>query len=679
MTRIAKPQTSAAATVAPARPAAAPTPVTVVQSASPVLGDHDLHLFNEGTHSRLYDKLGAQVVPGGVQFAVWAPNAQYVSVIGEFNGWDKGRHPLTQRGMSGIWDGVISEAKVGSHYKFHVASRFAGYATDRVDPFGFRHGVPPLQESVVAELHYDWGDADWMAAREAKQKLDQPMSIYEMHLGSWMRVPEQGNRSLTYRELAPILGQYLNDRGFTHVEFLPVMEHPFYGSWGYQTTGYFAPTSRFGSPQDLMYLIDHLHQRGIGVILDWVPSHFPEDEHGLKYFDGTHLFEHADPRKGFHPDWKSAIFNYGRNEVRAFLLSSAMFWLDKYHVDGLRVDAVASMLYLDYGRNHGEWIPNKHGGRENLEAMDFLRQMNKEVYGRFPGVQTIAEESTSWPMVSRPTHIGGLGFGYKWDMGWMNDTLRYFKNDPVHRKYHQNLLTFRGMYQYAENYVLPLSHDEIVHLKGSLLSRMPGDPWQQFANLRLLLVNQWMQPGKKLLFMGGEFGQWGEWNHDASLDWNLLGWDSHKGVQKLVDDLNRLYRREPAMHEGDCEPFGFEWIDANDSAQSVVTFLRRGRAADDVLLVAINYTPVPRPNYRIGVPIGGRWEEVLNSDAKIYWGSGQGNLGGLDASPLPYHQWPRSLTLNLPPLGAVVLKPMKAAGVKALAGGSGEAAATKGG
>ncbi len=538
-----------------------------------LLGDQDLYLFNEGTHSRLYEKLGAHCLPGGgVYFAVWAPNAQYVSVIADFNEWDKGRHPLRMRGSSGIWEGIVPEAREGAHYKYHIASKHEGYTVDKIDPFGFMHQKPPLKESIVRRLDYDWADAGWMSGRGKRQKLDRAMSIYEMHLGSWARVPEEQNRSLTYREFAPRLADYLVDRAFTHVEFLPVMEHPFYGSWGYQTTGYFAPTSRYGTPQDLMFLIDHLHQRGIGVILDWVPSHFPEDEHGLKYFDGTHLYEHADPRKGFHPDWKSAIFNYGRNEVRAFLLSSAIFWLDKYHVDGLRVDAVASMLYLDYGRKDGEWIPNSFGGKENVEAIEFLRQMNREIYSQFPDVQTIAEESTSWPMVSRPLHIGGLGFGYKWDMGWMNDTLRYFKDDPIHRRYHHNFLTFRSMYQYAENYVLPLSHDEVVHLKGSLLSRMPGDPWQKFANLRLLLLNQWTQPGKKLLFMGGEFGQWSEWNHDASLDWNLLSWDSHRGVQKLVDDLNRLYQKEPALHEGDCEPFGFEWIDANNNEQSVTAF-----------------------------------------------------------------------------------------------------------
>ena len=623
------------------------------------LGDHDLYLFNEGTHTRLYDKFGAHVLPGGgVRFAVWAPNAEYVSVIGDFNGWDKGRHPLRMRGQSGIWEGVVPDAHQGSFYKFHIASSHMGYTVDKIDPFGFLHAPAPRKESVVHTLDYAWNDADWMAKREAKQKHDRPMSIYEMHLGSWMRVPEDGDRFLTYRELAPKLAEYLKHRAFTHVEFLPVMEHPFYGSWGYQTTGYFAPTSRYGTPQDLMYLIDYLHQHDIGVILDWVPSHFPEDEHGLKYFDGTHLYEHADPRQGFHPDWKSAIFNYGRNEVRAFLISSACFWLDQYHIDGLRVDAVASMLYLDYARGPGEWIPNKYGGRENIEAIEFLRQLNKAVYAEFPGVQTIAEESTSYPMVSRPLYAGGLGFGYKWDMGWMNDTLKYFKEEPIHRSYHQNKLTFRSMYQYAENYVLPLSHDEVVHLKGSLLSRQPGDAWQQFANLRLLLVNQWTQPGKKLLFMGGEFGQWGEWNHDASLDWNLLWWASHKGVQQLVDDVNRLYQTEPAMHEGDCEPFGFEWVDANDSAQSITVFLRRARDPKDVLLVIVNHTPVTRENYLVGVPHGGLWQEVLNSDAQVYWGSGQGNMGHIEASPLPHYHWPRSLTLKLPPLAAIVLKPV---------------------
>ncbi len=624
------------------------------------LGDQDLYFFNEGTHTHLYEKLGAHVLPDGrVAFAVWAPNAQYVSVIGDFNGWDKGADPLTSRGVSGIWEGILRDAREGSLYKFHIASRINGYTVDKVDPFGFMHATAPIKESIVRKLDYTWNDSDWMRERLQRQKVDRPMSIYEMHLGSWMRVPEEQNRWLTYPEIAPKLVDYLHARGFTHVEFLPIMEHPFYGSWGYQTTGYFAPTSRYGSPQDFMLLVDRLHQANIGVILDWVPSHFPEDEHGLKFFDGTHLFEHADPRQGFHPDWKSAIFNYGRNEVRAFLISSAIFWLEKYHIDALRVDAVASMLYLDYARKQGEWIPNEFGGKENIAAVNFLRQLNREVYGQFPGVQTIAEESTSWPMVSRPIHVGGLGFGFKWDMGWMNDTLRYFKEDPIDRKYHHSLLNFRAVYQYAENYVLPLSHDEVVHGKGSLIARMPGDVWQKFANLRLLLVNLWTQPGKKLLFMGDEFGQWAEWNHDASLDWNLLEWPSHKGVQQLVDDLNRLYRSEPALHEGDCENFGFEWIDANDSEQSVTVFLRRARNRDDVLLIAMNYTPVPRHNYRIGVPLGGNWRELLNSDAKTYWGSGQGNLGEIQASPLPHHAWPRSITLTLPPLGAVILKPCK--------------------
>jgi 1,4-alpha-glucan branching enzyme len=622
------------------------------------LGDHDLHLFNEGTHTRLYDKLGAHILPeGGVHYAVWAPNAKFVSVVGDFNAWSKDRHPLQMRGSSGIWEGVIREANEGSLYKFNIVSRLNNYTVEKVDPFGFKHAAAPNNESIVTHLNYDWHDADWMKTRAERQKLDKPMSIYEMHIGSWMRVPEEKNRALTYGELASRLVEYLTQRAFTHVEFLPVMEHPFYGSWGYQTTGYFAPTSRYGDPQGLMYLIDELHRADIGVILDWVPSHFPEDEHGLKFFDGTHLYEHADPRKGFHPDWKSAIFNYGRNEVRAFLISSAMFWLDKYHIDGLRVDAVASMLYLDYARGPGEWIPNEHGGRENLEAIQFLRQLNNEVYAQFPGVQTIAEESTSFPMVSRPLYVGGLGFGYKWDMGWMNDTLKYFQTDTIYRSYHHNQLSFRGMYQYAENYVLPLSHDEVVHLKGSLLSRQPGDVWQQFANLRLLLVNQFTNPGKKLLFMGGEFGQWGEWNHDASLDWNLLWYPSHKGVQQMIDDLNRLYRSEKALHEGDCESFGFEWINANDNTNSVTTFLRRARDTNDVVLVAINHTPVVRHNYRVGVPRGGHWREIFNSDAKSYWGSGQGNLGGVEASVLPHHQWKRSVSLTLPPLGALVFKP----------------------
>jgi 1,4-alpha-glucan branching enzyme len=625
---------------------------------SPSLGEQDIYLFNEGTHSRLYEKLGAHVLPeGGVHFAIWAPNARSVSVIGPFNDWNTQRHPMRWQGMSGLWELIIPELKEGAIYKYHIESSVNGYKVDKVDPFGFQHSTPPVRESIVRKLDFDWNDADWMATRGKRQKIDKPISVYELHLGSWMRVPDDNHRWLTYRELAPKLADYLRDRAFTHVEFMPVMEHPFYGSWGYQTVGYFAPTSRYGSPQDFMYLIDYLHQHDIGVILDWVPSHFPNDEHGLAYFDGTHLFEHQDLRQGFHPDWKSAIFNYGRYEVRSFLLSSAFFWLDKYHVDGLRVDAVASMLYLDYGRQPGQWIPNKMGGRENVDAVEFLQQMNIDLHAAYPDAITIAEESTAWAKVSRPVFEGGLGFDYKWDMGWMNDTLRYFTFDPVYRSYHQDLLTFRGIYQYSENYLLPLSHDEVVYGKGSLISKMPGDAWRKFANLRLLMMNQFTQPGKKLMFMGGEFGQWTEWKHDASLDWHLLDWPSHRGAQKLVDDLNRLYREQPALHEGDCEAFGFEWINADDREQSVITFLRRATNPTEILLIALNYTPVPRHNYRVGVPVGGVWKELLNSDSTTYWGSGQGNLGSIEASPLPFGKWLRSLTLTLPPLAGIILKP----------------------
>ncbi len=510
--------------------------------------------------------------------------------------------------------------------------------------------------SIVWDLDYTWGDQDWLAQRHERNSLKSPMSIYEMHLGSWMRVPEDGNRFLSYQELAPKLAAYLQEMGFTHVEFLPVMEHPFYGSWGYQTTGYFAPTSRYGNPQDFMYLVDRLHQHGIGVILDWVPSHFPADEHGPGYFDGTHLYEHADMRQGFHPDWNSYIFNYGRNEVRSFLLSSAFFWLDKYHADGLRVDAVASMLYLDYSREEGEWIPNLYGGKENIEAIGFLRQFNEEVYKHYPDVQTIAEESTDWAMVSRPNYLGGLGFGLKWDMGWMHDTLKYMSHDPIHRRYHHNTITFRMLYAFTENFVLPLSHDEVVHGKGSLMSNMPGDYWQKFANLRLLFGYMFGQPGKKLLFMGMEFGQWNEWYHEVSLDWNLLDYPSHDGVRRWFSDLNRVYRDQPALYELDFNWTGFEWIDCNDVDASIITFIRKGRQPGEVILVACNFTPVPRFNYRTGVPGGGFWQELLNSDALEYGGSGLGNGGGLNADPWPHHGRPFSLSLTLPPLAAVFLK-----------------------
>jgi 1,4-alpha-glucan branching enzyme len=624
-----------------------------------LLSEDDLYLFNEGTHTRLWERLGAHPLSDqgldGTFFAVWAPNARSVSVIGDFNGWDPRAHPLSPRGTSGVWEGFIPGVGRGTLYKFHVVSRVAGYRADKADPFAIFSEVPPKTGSIVWTLDYEWGDAEWMAGRGRRNALDAAMSTYEVHLGSWTRVPDGGG-SLTYADLAPRLAEYCVRLGFTHVEFLPVMEHPFYGSWGYQTTGYFAPTSRYGTPQEFMGLVDTLHQAGIAVILDWVPSHFPTDEHGPGFFDGTHLFEHADPRKGIHPDWNSFIFNYGRNEVRAFLISSANHWLSTYHADGLRVDAVASMLYLDYSREDGEWIPNEYGGRENIEAINFIRQLNSTVYAEHPDVQTIAEESTAWPMVSRPTYLGGLGFGLKWDMGWMHDTLEYMSKDPIHRRFHHSYLTFRMIYAWHENFVLPLSHDEVVHGKGSLLGKMPGDPWQRFANLRLLFAYQWSEPGKKLLFMGDEFGQWREWNHEESLDWHLLGEPGHGGVQRWVQDLNALYRSEPALHEGDADPSGFEWVDANDSEGSTIAFIRKARTTDDLILVVCNFTPVPRPNYLIGVPRGGTWREVLNSDAELYGGSGWGNLGEVQALPISSHARPRALNLTLPPLGCVFLK-----------------------
>ena len=620
----------------------------------------DTYLFNEGSHYRLHQKLGAHPLSvdgvDGTYFAVWAPDARQVFVMGDFNGWDKTCHPLCSRGQSGIWDGFVPGVGKGALYKYHIVSRYRGYRVDKADPFAVYNEVPSNTSSIVWELDYTWGDQAWMQERHKHNALDAPIAIYEVHLGSWMRVPEEGHRPLTYRELAPKLAEYAERMGFTHVEFLPVMEHPFAGSWGYQTTGYFAPTSRYGTPQDFMYLIDYLHQHGIGVILDWVPSHFPTDEHGIGFFDGTHLYEHSDPQKGLHPDWDSFIFNYGRNEVRSFLISSALFWLDKYHVDGLRVDAVASMLYLDYSRKEGEWIPNKYGGRENLEALSFLRRFNEEVYKNYPDVQTIAEESTAWPMVSRPTYVGGLGFGLKWDMGWMHDTLDYMTKNPIFRKYHHNELTFRMLYAFTENFALPLSHDEVVHGKGSLLGKMPGDDWQKFANLRLLLGYMYAQPGKKLLFMGGEFGQWWEWNHDSSLDWHLLTFPPHSSLQRWVEDLNRLYRSESVLHGLEFDPAGFEWVDCSDFERSVISFIRRGRSTGDIILVVCNFTPTPRFNYRVGAPRGGFWREVLNSDAQQYGGGGHGNLGGVEAAPIPYHGRSYSLNLTLPPLGVVFLK-----------------------
>ena len=622
----------------------------------------DLHLFNEGTHSHLFDKLGAHVSsdPEGTSFAVWAPNADSVSVIGDFNGWDKSVNGLFPREQSGIWEGFVPGVRHGALYKFHVHSRVTRAGADKADPFAAYAEPPPRQASIVWDLDYQWGDEGWMSNRHVTNGRQAPWAVYEMHLGSWMRVPEEQNRWLTYRELAPRLADYVSRMGFTHVELMPVMEHPFYGSWGYQVTGYFAPSSRYGTPQDFMFLVDYLHQNGVGVILDWVPSHFPSDEFGLQNFDGTHLFEHADPRLGVHPDWGSSIFNYGRNEVRGFLLSSALCWLDRYHADGLRVDAVASMLYLDYSRKAGEWIPNKFGGNENLEAVDFLRRFNIEVYKEQPNTQTVAEESTSFPLVSRPTYLGGLGFGMKWDMGWMHDTLSYISLEPVHRKFHHQNLTFRMLYAFGENFMLPLSHDEVVHGKGSLMSKMPGDDWQKFANMRLLLAYMYAQPGKKLLFMGAEFGQWREWDHDRSLDWHLLDLPMHGGLRLWTGDLNRILREEKALHELDFDPAGFSWIDVTDADQSVVSLMRKGRSPEDIVVGVFNFTPVPRHNYQIGIPEAGMWMELLNSDAPIYGGSGQGNLGGVAAVPIARHGHRHSLTLTLPPLGALFLKPERA-------------------
>jgi 1,4-alpha-glucan branching enzyme len=629
---------------------------------TPFLTDYDLYLLGEGNHYRIYDKLGAHVIDKdgvpGTHFAVWAPNARAVSVIGDFNGWTPATHPLHGRGTSGVWAGFVPQVAAGALYKFAIESQYNDYRVEKADPCGFAAEIRPRTASKVWDLsRYAWNDGAWMAQRDKANALDAPLAIYEVHLGSWRRVPEDGNRWLSYRELAPLLAEYLKHMGYTHVEFMPVTEHPFDGSWGYQTVGYFAPTSRFGTPDDFRFLVDTLHQAGIGVILDWVPAHFPRDGHGLAYFDGTHLYEHSDPRKGAHTEWGTFIFNYGRNEVSNFLISNALFWLDKYHIDGLRVDAVASMIYLDYARKEGEWVPNQYGGRENLEAVAFLRRLNERVYGTFPDAVMIAEESTAWPMVSRPTYLGGLGFGLKWDMGWMHDTLKYMALDPVHRKYHHNQLTFRSLYAFTENFVLPLSHDEVVYGKRSLLDKMPGDLWQKFANLRLLLGIMYAQPGKKLLFMGGEFGQWQEWNHDSSLSWHLLNEPLHAGLQRWVRDLNTAYRGELAFHQRDCDPSGFEWIDCSDIEQGVISLLREGKIANDYLLIACNFTPVPRYNYHIGCPWGGRWRELLNSDAPLYGGAGQGNLGATYAAPIPWHGRSHLLNVTLPPLAMVVFKP----------------------
>ncbi len=632
-----------------------------------MLTEQDIYLFREGTFFRAYEKLGAHPGEGsgpdgnicaGTHFAVWAPNAARVCVVGDFNDWRRDAHPLAPRqDSSGIWSGFIAGLGRGALYKYHIESSHQGHVVQKADPYALRSELPPRTASIVWDTDYEWGDGQWMQQRAGRNALDAPMSIYEVHPGSWRRIAAEQNRPLNYRELAHQLAEYVKDMGFTHVELMPVMEHPFYGSWGYQVTGYFAPTARYGTPQDFMYLIDHLHQQGIGVILDWVPSHFPTDEHGLAFFDGTHLYEHQDPRQGFHPEWNSSIFNYGRAEVRNFLGSNAHFWLDRYHVDGLRVDAVASMLYLDYARAPGEWIPNAYGGNENLDAVNFLKDLNLSVYRDHPDTQTIAEESTSWPGVSRPVYLGGLGFGLKWNMGWMHDTLKYFQTDPLFRKYEQNKLTFSLWYAFAENFALPLSHDEVVHGKGSLLGKMPGDEWQQFANLRLLIGYMWAHVGKKLLFMGDEFGQKREWTHEDALEWFVLQFPLHEGMRHWVQDLNRLYRAKPAMYRRDFTADGFEWIDCNDTESSTLSFLRKGESGDDPVLVVCNFTPVPRENFRVGVPHGGSWREDLNSDAAWYGGSDVGNFGLVEAAPLPSHGRPFSLNLRLPPLAILFLTP----------------------
>ena len=625
------------------------------------ISEFDLYLLAEGTHYRAYEKLGAHLTgkdgKRGVQFAVWAPNAKRVSIIGDFNNWNPNA-AIMSSSTAGIWEGFVPDIGQGASYKYHIESRYRDYKVDKADPYGFASEIRPETASRVWNLdNYSWHDESWMKNRTNTNSLGSPLSFYEVHLGSWKRALHEGNRWLTYRELAPLLADYVHDAGFTHIEFLPVMEHPFDGSWGYETLGYFAPTSRFGTPDDFMYLVDYLHQRGIGIVLDWVPAHFPKDEAGLGYFDGSHLYEHEDPRQGEHPDWNTFVFNYGRNEVQNFLISNALFWMDKYHVDGLRVDAVASMLYLDYGRREGQWIPNRFGGKENLDAVHFLRTLNEHVYGAYPDTMMIAEESTSWPQVSRPIYLGGLGFGLKWNMGWMHDVLNYTSQDPVFRNYHHNEITFSLVYAFAENFVLPFSHDEVVYGKGSMIRKMPGDDWQKFANLRLLYGFMFGHPGKKLLFMGDEFGQWAEWNHDASLEWNLLEHPSHAGLKRWVRDLNTLYRGEPLLHTMDFNSAGFEWVDCKDFQRSIISFLRRGQNSNDQLLFVCNFTPVVRQNYRVGVPLEGHWKEILNSDAPLYGGSGQGNFGGLSTVPLPIHGRPFSLNMTLPPLGIVIFRP----------------------
>lgn len=628
-------------------------------AAPSIFGELDLHLFGEGNHLRIYHKLGAhprQVVgQNGVNFAVWAPNARQVSIIGSFNDWDGRRFPMQNVNGSGVWELFIPDAKIGDAYKYRVSDAW-GQQMDRADPFAFAAELPPRTASIVTDLdHFEWTDQQWLNQRREQDQLNRPISVYELHLGSWRQRAGRAHGWIDYRTLAHEIVAYCLEMQFTHIELLPVSEHPYTGSWGYQTTGYFAATSRYGTPEDLMYFVNHCHNHGIGVLVDWVPAHFPKDVHGLAHFDGTCLYEHADPRKGEHPDWNTLIFNYGRNEVRNFLIASGLFWLDKYHIDGLRVDAVASMLYLDYSRKHGEWIPNRYGGRENLEAIDFLKQFNAAAHEQFPGVLTIAEESTAWPGVSRPVDAGGLGFSIKWNMGWMNDTLRYMRRDPIYRKFHHNELTFSLMYAFTENFMLPFSHDEVVHGKGSMLNQMPGDEWQKFANLRLLYTYLWTHPGKKLLFMGSEFGQWAEWNCNAELDWGLLGNDKHLGLAHLVRDLNRLYREESALHSLDFDGRGFEWIECHNAEDSRLAYIRRDQAGEEVL-VACNFTPIVRDNIRIGVPQPGEYMELLNSDSQYYGGANVGNASRILAEDIPHTGQPFSLNLTLPPLGGVIFK-----------------------
>lgn len=644
------------------RPAGTETVVHDPYAFPPVLSEFDLHLFAEGNHHRIYERLGSHKMTlkgvAGFLFAVWAPNARRVSLIGDFNQWDGRCNPMRSRGSSGIWELFMPAFPEKGIYKYELKAQ-DGSIIVKADPYAFYTEHPPHTASIAYTIDgYEWHDHTWLEKRDTADQLNKPMSIYEVHLGSWMRVPEEDNRSLTYREIAPGLVSYVQEMGYTHIEFLPLAYHPYGPSWGYQVAGYYSPTPQYGGPEDLMFLIDQCHQHGIGVILDWVPAHFPTDAHALAWFDGTCLYEHADPRKGRQPDWGTLVFNYGRNEVRNFLFANALFWLGKYHVDGLRVDAVASMLYLDYSRKEGEWLPNVHGGRENLEAIDFIKRLNQIVYGYYPGVLMIAEESTAWPAVSRPTYLGGLGFALKWNMGWMHDMLQYMSKDPLYRKYNQNMLTFALLYTFYENFILPFSHDEVVHGKGSLLGKMPGDDWQKFANLRLLLGYMFGHPGKKLLFMGNDIGQWSEWDHNQSIEWHLLQYEPHQKLQCFVRELNRLYRSEAALHDLDFEPAGFEWIDFSDADNSIVAFVRKSRSPDNFIVCVYNFTPVPRRQYRVGVPAGGSYREILNSDAELFGGNNLGNSGWIQADPVSWHRKPYSVCLTLPPLGCVMLKPV---------------------